>query len=152
MQPEELPAFPPKKWLGNMKEEFIKSRRTALEMYFNTLFKNEKVVGMKEVKEYFLDHLKNELGTTIHSEEEHKGQGREESKQGAGGRALSKRPYEESKERGGPYDMGGASNVSDHEKCALIVNTIEEKMLGMNYAGGIEESSENLNKNYTRYI
>lgn len=42
--------------------------------------------------------------------------------------------------------------MNDHEKCALIVNTIEEKMLGMNYAGGIEESSENLNKNYTRYI
>lgn len=81
MNPEELPAFPPKKWLGNMKEDFIKSRRAALEMYFNTLFKNERIVGMKEIKEYFLDHLKNELGTTIHGDEEQKGQGREENKQ-----------------------------------------------------------------------
>lgn len=67
-------------------------------------------------------------------------------------RQVNKRPYEESKERGPGYEGGGAANVSDHEKCALIVNTIEEKMLGMNYAGGIDESSENLNKNYTRYI
>lgn len=68
--PEEVPNFPPKKWLGNMKEDFIKARKAGLEMYFNALLKNERIVGMKEVKEYFLEHLKTELGTTIHKEEE----------------------------------------------------------------------------------
>ncbi len=145
INPHDLPAFPPKKWLGNLKEDFIKARRAALEHFFNILFKNERVVALPEVKQYFRDHMKGELGATIHGEEEAKRLPKEDPH-----KATGKRAYEDSKERTAePMVRDG---VSDREKCALIVNTIEEKMLAMNYAGGMEESSENLNKNYTRYI
>ena len=81
----------------------------------------------------------------MHNEEERK-EPSAPQRQSPGG---SRKP-EEAKEPAGFFSTPITGN--DREKCALIVNAVEERMLGMNYAGGMEETSDSLNKNYTRYI
>lgn len=48
-----LPHFPPKKFLGNKGENFVKSRMMQLEIFFNNFLSNSEVVKNTNVLIYF---------------------------------------------------------------------------------------------------
>lgn len=52
-----IPSFPPKKWWGNLKNNFIKKRKRLLENYINEILQNEGFNSDNTILSFFEKHL-----------------------------------------------------------------------------------------------
>lgn len=116
--PDKIPDFPPKKWLGNKSREFLETRKCGLEIYFNTLLDSPDKVIFSHAMRYFKKLAKTrEAKDALQDIEEmvaSRGQGnkpQEESKRMANNVQVQQRGNEDAKGMPGAANQPAKTNI-----------------------------------------
>lgn len=161
--PDRIPEFPPKKWFGGRSREFLDNRKSALEIFFNTLLESPDKNVYNHIMKYFKKLAKNReakdaisnIEDSINSSGQSPMKQVEEKKspqvaaqnQPQSTSPPSKRP-EEIKKSNYKDMKTGISSKEYFDSCNKIVENFNKKLIDLGYTGA-DAIQEIVNKGQT---
>lgn len=158
--PDRIPDFPPKKWFGSKNREFLETRKSAVQNFFNTLLDSPDKNIYNHAMKYFKKLAKNrEAKDAISNIEEIVAGGgsskpSEEHKAESAGVTMSKKPDEaktsDKPKTNVPYKemKAGISSKDYSESCNKIVENFNKNLIDLGYTGA-DAIQEIMNKGQT---
>lgn len=159
--PNRIPEFPPKKWFGGRSRDFLDARKSALEIFFNTLLESPDKNVYNHIMKYFKKLAKNrEAKDAISSIEEFSAGGRSNPKDSEERKSPSPQnnqvqtpPIMEKRKddvKRVPYKdvKSGISSKEYFESCNKIVENFNKKLIDLGYTGA-DAIQEIVNKGQT---
>lgn len=165
--PDRIPEFPPKKWFGSKSRDFLDGRKSALEIFFNTLLESPDKNVYKHILKYFKKLAKNrEAKDAIANIEEYNSGNQSVAKpneerkiqggqnqgpvQAAPNQPTSQQPKrQEEVKRAQPKDVKPGVNSKDFSNdCNKIIENFNKKLIDLGYTGA-DAIQEIMNKGQT---
>ncbi|CAI2376823.1 unnamed protein product [Moneuplotes crassus] len=148
-----IPNFPPKKWFGSKSRDFLETRKTALQNFFNTLLDSPDKTIFKHIMKYFKKLAKNreasdallnieesvtkkrEASPVTNKEEEVKSASSSPRKQSPQKNEEQKQSKANSKREAYKVNKVALTSKDYNETCSKIVDTFNKKLIDFGYAG-----------------
>mmetsp|Transcript_6975 Transcript_6975/g.6155 ORF Transcript_6975/g.6155 Transcript_6975/m.6155 type:complete len:304 (+) Transcript_6975:1-912(+) len=152
IQPDRIPEFPPKRWFGSRSREFLETRKSALQNFFNTLLDSPDKNVFEHIMKYFKKLARNREArdaiqniedavenikrpkTPVKEREEYKEA--PQSAQGKDQEIKMEDPKETSNKRNNYKDSQKMVTSKDYnETCTKIVDNFTKKLIDLGYTG-----------------